>query len=142
MTKSAEKDFPGKELTFQIIGAAMEVHNSLGCGFLESVYQEALEIEFTSRHIPFKPQILIPVTYKGHPLKKEYVADFLVFDQIIVEIKALDILTSREEAQLLNYLKASCLPVGLLINFGSESLEWKRKIFSSPSPVRSIPKSY
>lgn len=106
----------------------MEVHKNLGCGFLEPVYQEALEIEFKSQGIPYQPQQLMQITYKGNLLNKTYVADFMVFDEIIVEIKALDTLTPVCIAQLLNYLKATGFRVGLLINFGSKSLEWKRII--------------
>jgi GxxExxY protein len=113
--------------TYLVLGAALEVYNALGPGFLESVYQEALEIELAARGITFEPQKGVSIAYKGQLLKKSYIVDFLVFEQVIVEIKALDRLTSREEAQLLNYLKATGLPVGLLINFGSQSkLEWKR----------------
>jgi GxxExxY protein len=117
-----------KDEVFQTIGAAMEVHKNLGCGFLEPVYQEALEIEFKSQGIPYQPQQLMQITYKGNLLNKTYVADFMVFDEIIVEIKALDTLTPVCIAQLLNYLKATGFRVGLLINFGSKSLEWKRII--------------
>jgi len=119
-----------KQEVYNIVGAAMEVHNQLGCGFLEAVYQEALEIEFTSRRIPFKAQIELPIFYKGQTLNKHYLADFLVYDQVIVELKALEALTSREEAQLVNYLKAFEKEVGVLINFGAESLDWKRRVLS------------
>jgi len=115
-----------KDEVYQIVGAAMEVANHLGCGFLEAVYQEALEMEFFERRIPCIPQKGIQISYKGRLLKKEYVADFLCHGQIIVEIKAIKALTEIEEAQLLNYLKATRLPLGLLINFGSPQLEWKR----------------
>ena len=118
-----------KDEVYAIVGAAMEVHHILGPGFLEAVYQEALEIEFSRRDIPFDSQTLLPIYYKGQKLEKEYFADFLCYDQIIVEIKALDRLTGKEEAQLLNYLKATGLRIGILINFGSSgTLEWKRRI--------------
>jgi len=100
----------------------------LGPGFLEAVYQEALEIECSRRDIPFEAQTQLPVFYKGHRLEKEYFADLLCFDQIIVEIKALDRLSGKEEAQLLNYLKATGLRVGILLNFGTASLDWQRRI--------------
>ena len=119
-----------KEEVYAIIGAAMEVLNTLGAGFLEPVYQEALEIELTRRGIPFIAQRELSICYKEHLLKKGYIADLTVFDSIIVEIKALDKLTSREEAQLLNYLAATDYQVGLLINFGSNKLEWKRMVLS------------
>jgi GxxExxY protein len=115
-----------KDETFKIIGAAMEVSNVLGCGFLEAVYQEAVEIEFSDQHIIFEAQKIIQIQYKNRQLKKEYCADFLCFDNIIVEIKAIKKITELEEAQLLNYLKVTKLPLGILINFGSQRLEWKR----------------
>lgn len=119
-----------KDEVFAIVGAAMEVHRVLGSGFLEAVYQEAMEIESASRLLPFVPQKILCVHYKDYLLKKEYVADLVYCNQIIVELKALDKLTGREEAQILNYLKATKMKVGLLINFGSSpKLEWKRFVF-------------
>ncbi|WP_347273025.1 GxxExxY protein [Candidatus Kuenenia sp.] len=115
-----------KEEVFKIIGAGMVVSNSLGCGFLEAVYQEAMEIELAENGIPFEPQKRIQISYKDRILKKEYVADFLCFEKIIVEIKAIKKITEIEEAQLLNYLKATKLPLGLIVNFGGKKLEWKR----------------
>jgi GxxExxY protein len=120
-----------KDEVYAIIGAAMEVHNEFGVGFLEPVYQEALEIEMKSRSIPYTAQQMIPIRYKNHVLKKSYVADFLAFNKIIIEIKAIDQLSGREEAQLLNYLKATQLELGLLINFGANKLEWKRMVSSN-----------
>jgi GxxExxY protein len=116
--------------TFTIIGAAMEVHKELGSGFLEAVYQEALEREFTYQEIPYKSQPPVRIKYKGEPLKKKYEPDFICYDKVIVEIKAMDKLSSNEHAQIINYLKASELKVGLLINFGSKSLEHKRFVFN------------
>lgn len=119
-----------KDEVFAIIGAAMEVHRVLGSGFLEPVYQEALEIESTSRLLPFVSQKILHITYKDCLLKKEYIADFVYYNQIIVELKALDKLAGREESQILNYLKATKMKVGLLINFGSSpKLEWKRFVY-------------
>lgn len=116
-----------KDEAFSIVGAAIEVHRTLGSGFLEAVYQEALGMEFMSRKVPFTAQHPIKIMYKGMMLEKEYVADFVCYDQIIVELKALDALTSKEMSQLLNYLKATGLRLGILINFGSVGkLEWKR----------------
>jgi GxxExxY protein len=116
-----------KDEVFTIIGAAIEVHRVLGSGFLEPVYQEAMEIESRSRALPFVPQKILRIDYKGCLLKKEYIADLVYSDQIIAELKALDKLTGREESQILNYLKATKMRVGLLINFGSSpKLEWKR----------------
>ena len=124
-----------KEEVFAIVGAAMEVANELGAGFLEAVYQEALGIELKSREIPYFAQPTIQIAYKGRILAKEYVPDFICFDRIIVEIKAIKELTNIEQAQLLNYLKATGNPVGLLLNFGAPRLEWKR-MASSQSDIR------
>jgi GxxExxY protein len=118
------------ERTFKIIGAALEVHKALGCGFLEAVYQEALGQEFTTQGIPFRGQPLVEIKYKGKTLEKKYQPDFICFDEVIVEIKAISKLTSNEEAQLINYLKATGLKIGLLINFGSKSLEYKRLVYT------------
>jgi len=119
-----------KDEVYAIVGAAMEVHSVLGSGFLEPVYQEAMEIESGARNLPFVSQKLLQIRYKARVLKKEYLADLIFFDQIVVELKALDRLTGREEAQLLNYLKATGIKVGVLINFGSRpKLEWKRFVF-------------
>lgn len=116
-----------KEEVYAIIGAAMEVHRELGYGFLEAPYQEGMEIELTDRMIPFLPQQELRIRYKDRWLTKTYCADLVCYGQIIVELKALDQLSGREEAQLLNYLKATGMRVGLLINFGSRGkLEWKR----------------
>ena len=114
------------ERTYKVIGCAMEVHKELGCGFLEAVYQEALEIEFAEQGIPFRRQTPVEIFYKGKALNKIYQPDFLCFDDIIIEIKAISKLSTIEEAQLINYLKASRLQLGLLIYFGSKSLEYKR----------------
>ena len=114
------------ERTYKIIGAAMEVHKELGCGFLEAVYHEALQKEFQLQGIPYKSQPEVQIKYKGEPLKKTYQPDFLCYEEIIVEIKALSKLSPTEEAQILNYLKATNLSPGLLINFGDRSLEHKR----------------
>jgi GxxExxY protein len=120
-----------KQECYRVVGAAMGVYNTLGPGFLEAVYQEALEIELAMCRIPFESQKELRICYKGQILKKAYVADFLAFEKVIVEIKALDQLTSREEAQLLNYLKATGLAVGVLLNFGcAGKLEWKRMVWT------------
>ncbi|HKE56945.1 MAG TPA: GxxExxY protein [Pyrinomonadaceae bacterium] len=118
-----------KEEVYQIVGAALEVYYQLGCGFLEPVYQQALEIELGRRGIPFEPQQEVVICYKGQILDKKYVADLICFRQIIIELKALHGLSGREVAQLLNYMKATGMHVGLLINFGSiVKLEWKRYV--------------
>jgi len=108
----------------------MEVHRELGCGFLEPVYQEALAIEFTMQGLPYEQQALLEISYKGKPMQKRYQPDFICFGEIIVEIEALSGLTGNEEAQIINYLKATKLKVGLLINFGTKSLEHKRFVHS------------
>ena len=116
--------------TYAIIGAAMEVPRLLGCGFLEPVYQQSLEIELTNRSIPYLPQQEYRVNYKGHELDAYYKPDFICFDEVVVELKALSRLTSIEEAQVLNYLKVTGLHTGLLLNFGSRSLEQRRFILT------------
>jgi GxxExxY protein len=116
--------------TFEIIGAAMEVQRQLGCGFLEPVYQKALAIEFAERHIPFWREVRLSVRYKEQPLETGYCADFICFDSIVVELKALARLGGTEESQVINYLKATGHEVGLLLNFGTRSLEHRRLVFS------------
>jgi GxxExxY protein len=103
--------------TYAIIGAAIEVHKQLGCGFLESVYQEALAIELGLRQIPFRREVRLPVTYKGQLLLTSFYADFICFDSLVVELKALANMSGCEEAQLINYLKATHYKLGLLLNF-------------------------
>lgn len=115
-----------EELTGKIINACMEVHNELGNGFLEPVYQEALEEEFKIQGIPYVREKLLPVIYKGKQLKKEYFADFVCYDDIIVELKAVSVLSKPHKAQVLNYLNAANKEIGLLINFGETKLKWER----------------
>ncbi len=123
----AESDFLYQDLTGKIIGAAMELHSTLGCGFLESVYEEALAVEFGLRDIAFQRQKSLDVFYKGKFIK-QFVCDFLVEKAILVELKAIKELTPVELSQLLNYLKATGLKIGLLLNFGASSLQYKRVI--------------
>lgn len=101
---------------------------NVGSGFLEAVYQEALALEFNKRNIPFKQEKRIEITYKNQILLKHYVADFICYNKIIIEIKALSELIGNHESQVINYLKATDLKLGLLINFGTESLEYKRLV--------------
>ncbi len=117
--------------TYAIIGAAMEVHKQLGCGFLEPVYQEALAIEFLKRRILFRREVTLPIFYKGVHLDTPYRVDFICWEEVAVELKALARLSGTEEAQLINYLKASGLEIGLLLNFGTRSLEYRRFMLSN-----------
>lgn len=112
--------------TYAIIGAALEVHKVLGQGFLEPVYQAALQVEFERRGIAYRREVDIPIVYKEEVLPCFYRADFICDDSIIVELKAIQKLTNIEHAQVINYLKATGYKRGLLINFGASSLEYKR----------------
>ena len=123
----------------------MEVHRRLGCGFSEAVYQEAFAIELESRQVPHGTEVEFPVTYKGRKLRKTYRVDFLCYDSVVVETKALPKLTSLEEAGVISYLKASGNEVGLLLNFGARSLEYKRLVLSkriSAEPTATAPRSW
>ena len=115
-----------RDESYRIIGACIEVHKQLGNGFLERVYQEALAVEFRLREIPFRREVAFDIYYKSHNLEARYISDFICFDRIIVEIKAVDFLHPKHESQVLNYLAASGLPLGLLVNFGDVSLVSKR----------------
>ena len=117
-----------KEESYKIIGACIEVHNELGSGFLEPIYQEALEVELTNQNIPFQREAPLPVKYKGMVLNKSYIADFILYDKIVLELKALDALSSVHESQVLNYLKATGFKLGLLVNFGQPKLQYKRLV--------------
>jgi GxxExxY protein len=122
--------------TDAIIGAAMEVHRVLGARFLETVYQCALAIEFQRCGVPFIRELAMPVYYKNEPLEVGYRADFVCFDEILVELKAMDRLTEREHSQIINYLAVSRMRRGLLLNFGTRSLEYKR--FAGAQSVESV----
>lgn len=125
--------------TYLIVGACLKVHSTLGSGFLESVYQEALEIEFNKQNIKFERQKKLPVFFNDVKLKKYFVADFVCYNEIIVEIKTMPFITQQSKNQVVNYLKSTNSSLGLLINFGSSSLTWKRFINTpSRNPLKSV----
>lgn len=126
-----KKELLYEDITEKIIGVAMEVHRVLGAGFLEAVYEEALCIELDKRGLNYKNQEELSISYKGTTLQHSYRTDLIVEDKIIVDTKATSGLTKVDEAQIFNYLKATGKRVGLLINFGKKSLEWKRFICES-----------
>ena len=114
--------------THKIIGACMQVHQKLGSGFLESVYQEALEKQFQKEQIPFTRHQRLHILFDGKPLDKFFIADFVCYSSIILEIKAAGFIHPDNLKQVVNYLKATEFKIGLLINFGQSSLTWKRFI--------------
>ncbi|MBI2497648.1 MAG: GxxExxY protein [Opitutae bacterium] len=115
--------------TYAIIGACFEVYKEKGCGFLEAVYQESLEIEFELQGIPAKPLVPLSLSYKGRKLKKSYEADFICYDKVLLELKAVSALTDEHRAQVQNYLNATGLRVGLLVNFGHHpKVEYERYV--------------
>ena len=122
------EEFIFREECSSIIGCAMEVHKTLGSGFLEAVYQETLSVEFEKENIPFEKEKVLNIEYKGIPLSKKYIADFFCYEQIIVELKAVENLCLEHTAQVLNYLKATDKKLGLLINFGNTKLQYRRII--------------
>ncbi len=122
-----KEEFLFRDETYNLIGAAFEVYNELGFSFLEPVYQEAYEHELSLKNILFVSQPCLRINYKGKLLEKEYFADLIAYEKILIELKAIEKLTPREEAQILNYLRAANIKVGLLINFGAHpKLEYKR----------------
>lgn len=114
--------------TYAIIGACMEVHRHLGHGFLEAVYSEALMAEFEERDIPYEINKELTIEYKGSPLLKRYYADFVCFDKILIELKAVEKIAPPHIAQVLNYLKATKMSLGIIANFGEASFNYKRII--------------
>jgi len=119
----------GDPKTYAIIGAAMEVHRELGCGFLEAIYQDVFEMELGLRGIPFVREANIPVFYKGQQLRSNYRVDFLCYGDLPVELKAMSLMTGVEEAKLIHYLKSARHKIGMLINFGAPALDWRRMIY-------------
>lgn len=125
MHQQSELIFP--EECYRIVGACFEVYREKGCGFLENVFQECLEVEFGMQQLPFQSQIPLKLEYKGRPLSQSYVADFVCFGKIVVELKAVSKLTDEHRAQVLNYLSATGYRLGILVNFGHfPKLEWER----------------
>jgi GxxExxY protein len=120
-----EGEFLFKDETYQVIGCALEIINTIGSGFFEKIYENALVTEFDLKKIPYSQQSRYPVLYKGKTLG-EYVPDLVVFGGIIVEIKTIDKITSQERGQVLNYLKVTGFKVGLVLNFKNSKLEWER----------------
>lgn len=123
------KPIPDKNLTHKIIGKCMEIHRTLGKGFLEIVYKDALEIELTSNKIQFQREVKYDVVYKGQILPHSFFADFVINDEIIVEIKSREQIDDATLSQTINYLKVSGNRIGLIVNFGKDSLEFKRVIY-------------
>ncbi len=117
-----------KDESYRIIGACMKVHRELGPGFLEAVYEEAMEKEFLKALIPFRRQEKLEIFYENKKLKKYYRADFICFNEIILEIKTVKYMPNQFYAQLKNYLTATKMELGILINFGGPSLQYKRII--------------
>ena len=115
-----------KDESFKIIGLCIEVYNNLGKGFIEIVYKDALEYEFTKLNIPFKRENEFKVNYKGIILPHKYYADFVIYNKIILEIKANKAINKEDISQTINYLKISKFKLGLLVNFGQSSLYYKR----------------
>lgn len=118
-----------KEESYQIVGLCMEVHRQLGMGFREVIYKDALEIEFRENNVPYLREKLYKIEYKGIVLPHKYKADFIVFDQIVLEVKSTSLLVDSFVAQTINYLKASGLKLGMIVNFGEKSLNFKRVVF-------------
>ncbi|MBM3289467.1 MAG: GxxExxY protein [Candidatus Hydrogenedentes bacterium] len=113
-----EREIVYKAESYRIMGACFEVYKEKGCGFLEAVYQECLEIEFELQSIPFRAKPQLPLEYKGRSLSQKYIPDFICDDKIVIELKAVSALTDEHRAQVHNYLKATGMKLGLLVNFG------------------------
>lgn len=118
-----------KDESYKIVGACMEVHKELGFGFKEIIYKDALEIEFKTIRIPYQREKLYKIEYKGKVLSRRYAADFVVYDSIILEVKAMPLIINNFVLQTRNYLKASGIKLGMIVNFGEKSFNWKRVVF-------------
>ena len=125
---NTNEEFIFKDECYKIIGCCMDVHNELGCGFLEAVYQEALSIVFSEKKLPFIKEKILDIKFKDRILNKKYVTDFICYNEVIVELKATECLADHDIAQVLNYLKATGKKIGLLINFGATKLQYRRII--------------
>jgi len=132
-----------REESHEIMECAFSVYNNLGPGFLEAVYQEALELELHERSIPFISQEEITLYYKGKELSKKYIADIVVDNKIILELKSTTKLTSADYAQLINYLKTTGIQLGILLNFGHKKrLEWERRVYTNTRYLeKNLPKN-
>ena len=130
-----------REQSYAIMGACFEVYRDKGCGFLEAVYQECLGIEFALQSIPAIARPSLTLEYKGHPLEQRYVPDYICFETIVVELKAISALTDEHRAQVFNYLRATHFKLGLLVNFSHyPKLEWERIALSKPKQVTNTAK--
>jgi GxxExxY protein len=130
-----------KDEVFKLVGLCMEIHRELGKGHDEVIYKDALVVELQRAKIPFTRERKYEVAYKGVVLPHSYFADFVPWDKIIFEVKAVEALTDGHVKQVLNYLAASKLELGLLVNFGADSLEWKRVVLSRSKPAP-LPKDF
>jgi GxxExxY protein len=128
LDKYNNENYPYRNETEKIIGLCMKVHSTLGYGFLEPVYQEALAFEFKRNEVDFEMEKELIIIYDGYRLRKTYKSDFVCYDKIVLELKAVDNISNEHYSQVLNYLKATNFKLGLLINFGSKSLQFKRVI--------------
>ena len=122
-------EFLYKELTYKIIGIAMEIHREMKSGYQEAVYEEIMCKELKKAKISFENQVKLDIYYKGEKLRKKYQADFIIDKKVLVELKGISRITDIERAQVINYLKATGIKIGLIINFGAKSIEWERVVY-------------
>ena len=131
-----------KDEVFKLVGFSMEIHRELGKGHNEVIYKDAIVVELQRAEIPFNRELKYKVSYKGVILPHHYQADFVVWNKILFEAKAVEMLTDAHVKQVLNYLAASKLELGLLANFGADSLEWKRVVLSRKTESKPLPKAF